>query len=61
MDFIDQNSLDPTLVMNTLQDNGICSDLCVEVGDVGNGGECVRWLHQQKQEGRLWQRRPAKI
>jgi hypothetical protein len=42
--FIEANGLDPRTVMNTLQDNGVCSDLCVEVEDVGNGGECLRWL-----------------
>ena len=45
MDFIKAQGLDPRTVMNTLQDNGVCSDLCVEVEDVGNGGECLRWLH----------------
>lgn len=47
MAFIEHNGLDARAVMNTLQDNGVCSDLCVEVGDVGNGGECVRWLNEQ--------------
>ena len=47
MAFIEANGLDPRMVMNTLQDNGVCSDLCVEVEDVGNGGECLRWLHEQ--------------
>jgi hypothetical protein len=42
--FIEANGLDPRIVMNTLQDNGVCSDLCVEVEDVGNGGDCLRWL-----------------
>ena len=42
--FIKANGLDPRIVMNTLQNNGVCSDLCVEVEDVGNGGECLRWL-----------------
>ncbi len=42
--FIEANGLDPRIVMNALQDNGVCSDLCVEVEDVGNGGECLRWL-----------------
>jgi hypothetical protein len=42
--FIEANGLDPRTVMNSLQDNGVCSDLCVEVEDVGNGGECLRWL-----------------
>jgi hypothetical protein len=42
--FIEASGLDPRIVMNTLQDNGVCSDLCVEVEDVGNGGECLRWL-----------------
>jgi hypothetical protein len=42
--FIEAHGLDPRMVMNTLQDNGVCSDLCVEVEDVGNGGECLRWL-----------------
>jgi hypothetical protein len=46
-DWIAANNLDPRLVMNTLQDNGVCSDLCVEVEDVGNGGECLRWLHER--------------
>jgi hypothetical protein len=44
MDFIKAQGLDARLVMNTLQDNGVCSDLCVEIEDVGNGGECLRWL-----------------
>ncbi len=47
MDFIKAQGLDPRMVMNTLQDNGVCSDLCVEVADVGNGGECLRWLHER--------------
>ena len=42
--FIETHGLDPRMVMNSLQDNGVCSDLCVEVEDVGNGGECLRWL-----------------
>jgi hypothetical protein len=42
--FIKAHGLDARMVMNTLQDNGVCSDLCVEVEDVGNGGECLRWL-----------------
>ena len=44
MHWITVNNLDPRLVMNALQDHGKCSDLCVEVEDVGNGGECLRWL-----------------
>ena len=44
MDWITANNLDARLVMNALQDHGKCSDLCVEVEDVGNGGECLRWL-----------------
>ena len=44
MDYITEQGLDARFVMNTLQDNGVCSDLCVEVEDVGNGGECLRWL-----------------
>jgi hypothetical protein len=47
MDFIKAEGLNARLVMNTLQDNGVCSDLCVEVEDVGNGGECLRWLLQR--------------
>jgi hypothetical protein len=42
--FIEANGLDPRTVMNSLQNHGVCSDLCVEVEDVGNGGECLRWL-----------------
>jgi hypothetical protein len=49
--FIEAHGLDPRMVMNTLQDNGVCSDLCVEVDDVGNGGECLRWLHEQDLRG----------
>jgi hypothetical protein len=45
--FIEANGLDPRMVMNKLQDNGVCSDLCVTVEDVGNGGECLRWLHER--------------
>jgi len=42
--YIAARGLDAGLVMNELQDHGKCSDLCVEVEDVGNGGECLRWL-----------------
>jgi hypothetical protein len=49
--FIEANGLDPRLVMNTLQDNGVCSDLCIEAEDVGNGGECLRWLHERELRG----------
>ena len=45
--YIAARGLDARLVMNGLQDNGACSDLCVEVEDVGNGGECLRWLLEQ--------------
>ena len=45
--FIEANGLDPRMMMNTLQENGVCSDLCVEVEDVGNGGECLRWLNER--------------
>ena len=51
MDFIKAQGLDPRMVMNTLQDNGVCSDLCVEVEDVGNGGDCLRWLHERDLRG----------
>lgn len=39
--------LDEVWVMNALQEHGKCSDLCVEVEDVGNGGECLGWLLEQ--------------
>ena len=51
MDFIKAQRLDARLVMNTLQDNGICSDTSVEVGDVGNGGQCLLWLHERDLRG----------
>jgi hypothetical protein len=51
MDFIKAQGLDARLVMNELQDNGVCSDLCVEVEDVGNGGQCLRWLHERDLRG----------
>ena len=49
--FIEANGLDPRIVMNELQDNGVCSDLCVEVEDVGNGGQCLLWLHERDLRG----------
>jgi hypothetical protein len=49
--FIEANGLDPRVVMNTLQDNGVCSDTCVEVEDVGNGGQCLLWLHDRDLRG----------
>jgi len=49
--FIEAHGLDPRLVMNALQDHGKCSDLCVQVEDVGNGGECLRWLHERDLRG----------
>jgi hypothetical protein len=51
MDFITAQGLDARLVMNTLQDNGVCSDLCVDVEDVGNGGQCLVWLHERDFRG----------
>jgi hypothetical protein len=51
MDFIKAQGLDPRMVMNTLQDHGVCSDLCVEVEDVGNGGQCLLWLHDRDLRG----------
>jgi hypothetical protein len=49
--FIEAKGLDPRMVMNELQDNGVCSDLCVEVEDVGNGGQCLLWLHERDLRG----------
>ena len=49
--FIEANGLDPRIVMNELQENGVCSDLCVEVEDVGNGGQCLLWLHERDLRG----------
>ena len=51
MDFIKAQGLDAGLVMNELQDNGVCSDICVEVEDVGNGGQCLLWLHERDLRG----------
>jgi hypothetical protein len=33
--------------MNLLQEHGKCSDTAVWAQDVGNGGQCVQWLHRQ--------------
>lgn len=49
--FIKANGLDSRMVMNTLQDNGVCSDTCVTVEDVGNGGQCLLWLHERDLRG----------
>jgi hypothetical protein len=49
--FIEAHGLDPRMVMKELQDNGVCSDLCVEVEDVGNGGQCLLWLHERDLRG----------
>jgi hypothetical protein len=49
--FIEAHGLDPRMVMNELQDNGVCSDTCVEVEDVGNGGQCLLWLHERDLRG----------
>ena len=51
MDFITAQGLDPRRVMNELQDNGVCSDTCVGVEDVGNGGQCLLWLHDRDLRG----------
>ena len=51
MDFIKAQGLDPRRVMNELQDNGVCSDTCVGVEDVGNGGQCLLWLHDRDLRG----------
>ncbi len=42
--FVQANGLDPCLVMNALQDNGIVSDNCVDLCDVGNRMAAVEWL-----------------
>ena len=51
MDFIKAQGLDAGLVLNELQDKGVCSDLCVTVEDVGNGGQCLLWLHERDLRG----------
>jgi len=42
--FIEANGLEPRLVMNALQDNGIVSDNCIDLCDVGNRMAAVEWL-----------------
>ncbi len=42
--FMQNEKLDETLVMNALQNAGICSDVAVWARDVGNGGACLAWL-----------------
>ena len=42
--FMENEKLDEKLVMNALQDAGICSDVAVWARDVGNGGACLAWL-----------------
>ena len=42
--FVEANGLSPALVMNALQDNGIISDNCVELHEVGNRMAAVEWL-----------------
>ncbi len=42
--FMENEKLDETLVMNALQNAGICSDVAVWARDLGNGGACLAWL-----------------
>jgi hypothetical protein len=42
--FIDHHRLDETDVLNMLQGNGVISDECVTVEDVGDAGKAVAWL-----------------
>lgn len=42
--FMQNENLDEILVMNALQDAGICSDVAVWARNVGNGGACLAWL-----------------
>jgi hypothetical protein len=42
--FMENEKLDETLVMNALQNAGICSDVAVWARDAGNGGACLAWL-----------------
>lgn len=42
--FIDQQDIEATRVMNLLQEHGICSDNCVTSDEVVEGGKCIAWL-----------------
>ena len=42
--FVEANGLSEPLVMNTLQENGIISDNCIDLCDVGNRMAAVEWL-----------------
>ena len=44
LSFVKANGLSAVLVMNALQDNGIVSDNCVELHEVGNRMAAVEWL-----------------
>ena len=45
--YIEAKKLDALETMNLLQHHGIISDNCVDVCDVGNGGEAVAWLERR--------------
>lgn len=45
--YVALHDLDPILTMNMLQEHGICSDNCITLEDVGDGGKCLAWLHNQ--------------
>ncbi len=47
--YIQSRGLDPRMVMNELQDNGVISDNAVSVADVGNGGVAIAWLEKRDQ------------
>jgi len=44
VEFVQANGLSPLLVINALQENGIISDNCIELHDVGNRMAAVEWL-----------------
>ncbi len=45
--YIAARGLDPRVVMNFLQDNGVISDNAVSVAEVGNGGVAIAWLEKR--------------
>ena len=44
--YIRVKKLNPTNVMNNLQDNGIISDECINPWDVFDSGKSVSWLEK---------------
>jgi hypothetical protein len=51
--YLEKINMTETTALNHLQEQGIISDNCITIDDVGNWARAMMWLHERKAEGRI--------